>query len=80
MPPPTPSTAPARSVAGGCPGLGGLPNPNKTNEKPTFSHLAAHEALLADLGALLAALGALLADLGALSAALGELMWPSWLR
>ena len=72
--------ASARSTLGGCPALPGPPDLYKTNEKSTFSHLAAHEALLADLGALLAALGALLADLGALLAALGELMWPSWLR
>ena len=32
-----PSTAPARGVSGGGAGLGGLPDPYKTNEKSTFS-------------------------------------------
>ena len=33
MPPPTPSTAPARSVAGGCPGLGGSKTASKSIKK-----------------------------------------------
>ena len=51
---------PARSVADGCAGVAGPPDPYKTNEKSTKSLLAALEVLLADLGALLAALGVLL--------------------
>ena len=39
MPPPTPSTAPARSASGGRAGLAGPPNPYKTNETSTFSPL-----------------------------------------
>ena len=34
MPPPTPSTAPARIVVGGGPGVAGLPNPYKSDQKP----------------------------------------------
>ena len=77
MPPPTPSTAPARLAAGSRAGGAGPPDPYKTNEKSTFSFLAAPGSLMAALGALLADLGVLLgrswAALGTLLAALGPL-------
>ena len=40
MPPPTPSTAPARSGVGGVAAGAGSPKPYKTNEKSTFRNLA----------------------------------------